>query len=101
MLGRQIEWHTFQAGETRPIMPGVIPLQGRAAETLRAGDLEGGAERERTPQHGSPVPLGQCLDLECGEVGIARRKVEPEFDRCSALLLQRGHPPPHGHLAPS
>src|SRR5271170_4404592 len=89
MVGGRIERHIFQPRQTLPIMSRFFSLQRRSAEALGAGDLEGGAQRKGAPQYGSTVALGEGLDLERREVGIARRKVEPKFERRAALLRRR------------
>src|SRR5438552_8955134 len=80
MIFRQAERDTLEPCEALPVAARIIALERRAGEPLRARDFERGAERKRPPRDCPAVALGQRLDFERAEIGIARSKVEPELD---------------------
>src|SRR6185369_14640388 len=86
MMLREAEPDPFQPRQALPVPARVVTFERRAAEPLRAGYLERGAERERTPDDRAAVALRERVDLERGEIGVARGEVEPEFDRRSVRL---------------
>ena len=93
MIFRQAERDALESCEALPVAARIVALERRAAQPLRARDFERGAERERPPRDGPAVALGQRLDFERGEIGIARSKVEPKLDWRPAALPRFAHFP--------
>src|SRR5208282_4206677 len=93
MIFRQVEGDALESCEAIPVAARIVALERCAAQPLRARDFERGAERERPPHDRPEVALGQRLDFERSEIGIARSKVEPELDWRPAALLRFAHFP--------
>src|SRR5881397_1823875 len=93
MIFRQAERDTLEPCEALPVAARIVALERRAAQPLRARDFERGAERKRPPRDCPAVALGQRLDFERAEIGIARSKVEPELDWRPAALPRFAHFP--------
>src|SRR5581483_3002737 len=93
MIVRRAERDALQPRKPLPVAARVVSLERRAAQPLSAGDFERSAERKRAPHEGPAVARGERLDFERGEIGIARSKVEPEFDWCPARLARFAHCP--------
>src|SRR5437016_216834 len=93
MTFRQAERDALEPCEALPVAARIVALERRAAQPLRARDFERGAERKRPPRDCPAVTLGQRLDFERSEIGIARSKVEPELDWRPAALPRFAHFP--------
>src|SRR6058998_3875163 len=97
MTFRQAERDAPEPCEALPVAARIVALERRAAQPLRARYFERGAERKRPPRDCPAVALGQRLDFERAEIGIARSKVEPELDWRPAAVPRFAHfPSPRG-----
>src|SRR3989442_1021248 len=97
MIFRQAERDPLDPCEALPVAARIVALERRAAQPLRARDFERSAERKRPPRDCPAVALGQRLDFERAEIGIARSKVEPELDWRPAAVPRFAHlPSPRG-----
>src|SRR5262245_737381 len=95
MIFGQLERHALEARKPLPVAVRILSLEWCAAQSLSPCDFERATERERSPRDYSPVTLGDLFNLERGEIGVARSKVEPEFDWQPAVgyrIISHCHP---------